>query len=104
LAVLSWPYIDARAGNYERKNQGTRKQSAISKSAKNQGARERKSANAKEWNLRLKKERKSASTKSFARERESANAKTRKERVPNCGNERVFTMLFSLEEPTCYLD
>ncbi len=52
------------------KNLGARK-----KSAKNQGARVRESANAKAQNLRPKKERESASAKSFPKECESAKRK-----------------------------
>jgi 3'-phosphoadenosine 5'-phosphosulfate (PAPS) 3'-phosphatase len=53
------------------------------KSAKNQGARERESANTKARNLRPKKERESASVKSSAQEHESASAKRKKRRVPS---------------------
>jgi hypothetical protein len=95
LAVLSWPYIDARARNYERENQEPQmykskksrsankrveKLSSVKQNAKNQGAQERKSANAKEQNLRPNKERESASVKSFPQERESASVKPKKKR------------------------
>ncbi len=101
LAVLSWPYIDARARNYERKDQWSQmyvreKSRSAKKSAKNlgarkksakiQGARERESANAKAQNLRPKKERESASAKSSAKERESASAKRKKKHVPSSEN------------------
>jgi hypothetical protein len=65
------------------KNRGARKKREKSRSAKNHGARERESANAKARNLRFKKERESASAKSSAKERESASAKHKKKRVPS---------------------
>jgi hypothetical protein len=70
------------------KNQGAQKKSAKNrvarkKSTKNQGVRERERMNAKARNLRPKKERESASTKSFPQERESASAKPKKKRVPS---------------------
>jgi hypothetical protein len=74
------------------KIKGRKSTSANSKSAKGQGARkkrpknlgtqERESANAKARNLRPKKERESASVKSFVEERESASAKTKKSACP----------------------
>ncbi len=67
------------------KYRGARKKREKSRSAKNQGARERESANAKARNLRPKKERESASAKSTAKKRESASAKRKKKRVPSSG-------------------
>jgi hypothetical protein len=65
-----------------------------SRSAKNQGTRERQSANAKARNLRPKKERESASAKSYAKERKSASAKLKKKHVPSSGLDQVCTGLF----------
>jgi hypothetical protein len=56
------------------KNLGARKKREKSRSAKNQGALEHESANAKARNLRPKKE------------RESASAKRKKKRVPSSAN------------------
>jgi hypothetical protein len=83
VVVLSCPYTskllceNQGAQKYQREYQEARKveerkkRSRKIKERENLGAWERESANAKARNLRPKKERRSASTKSSARERES---------------------------------